>query len=230
MKKQEQLDTYIHYCMCAMGGFFGGYAILNRCEVFGSSQTANLINLVINLLGRNLPECFIHFGAAALYVAALALAVVLMKRTRLHMRYVSIFIDFAAILILCCLPADMDPMLGLYPIFFATAMQWSVFSGAQGFASASIFSTNNVKQTVSSFTAYLCDKEKEHLVKAKFYGGVLLAYHLGVVLAYIGFIYLGLQGAVFGVLPLLLAAGLVFYAEESPNVKNKIKVAFSEKL
>ena len=214
MKKEERLDTYIHYCMCAMGGFFGGYAILNRCEVFGSSQTANLINLMLDLLGRNLPEFLVHLGAAVLYMAALALAVVLVKRTKIHMRYFSIVIDFLAIGILCCLPEEMDPILALYPIFFATAMQWSVFGGAQGFASSSIFSTNNVKQTVTAATAYAIDKKKDDLVKAKFFGGVLVAYHLGVVLAYLGFRYLGILGATFGILPLLFATGLVFYAEQ----------------
>lgn len=213
MKKEERLDTYIHYCMCAMGGFFGGYAILNRCEVFGSSQTANLINLMFDLLGRNLPEFLVHSGAAVLYVTALALAVVLAKRTKIHMRYFSIFIDFLAIVILCCLPEKMDPILALYPIFFATAMQWSVFGGAQGFNSSSIFSTNNVKQTVASATSYLCDKKKEDLVKAKFFGSVLLSYHFGVVLAYLGFRYLGIQGAVFGMIPLLLGTFFVFFTE-----------------
>lgn len=225
MTKEERMDTAIHYCMCAVGGFFGGYAILNRCEVFGSSQTANLIHLIFQLLGRNLPVFLLHLGAVVLYVAALAIAVVLTKRTRIHMRFFSIFVDGVAMIILYCLPKDMEPILALYPIFFATAMQWSVFSGARGFASASIFSTNNVKQTVSAFTLYLCEKEKDSLEKAKFFGGVLLSYHVGVILSYIGFCYWKIQGVIVGFLPLMLAFGLVYYAEES--LRGKIRTVWA---
>ena len=31
----------------------GAYALLNRCETFGSSQTSNMIYLIMNILGKN---------------------------------------------------------------------------------------------------------------------------------------------------------------------------------
>ncbi len=39
----------------------------------------------------------------------------------------------------------------LYPCVFATAFQWSIFCGAQGFNCATIFNSNNYRQFSSSF-------------------------------------------------------------------------------
>ena len=44
--KNDYHDVIIHYLMAIVGGFFGGYAIFTRMNVFGSAQTANLIDLV----------------------------------------------------------------------------------------------------------------------------------------------------------------------------------------
>ena len=37
----------------------------------------------------------------------------------------------------------LDPVVALYPVFFAMSIQWSSFAGARGFYSSTIFSTNN---------------------------------------------------------------------------------------
>ena len=77
----------------------------------------------------------------------------MMKKADLH--YISIGIDILACLLLAGLPEQMDPVLALYPMFFATAVQWLAFTGAAGYNSATIFSTNNLRQCFASLSEYL---------------------------------------------------------------------------
>ena len=39
------MDRWIHFNMAIVGGFLGGFAILNHHELFGSAQTSNLISV-----------------------------------------------------------------------------------------------------------------------------------------------------------------------------------------
>ena len=48
MKEKERTEAYIHYIMSLSGGFMGAYALLNRCEIFGSAQTANMIHSILD--------------------------------------------------------------------------------------------------------------------------------------------------------------------------------------
>ena len=55
MERETVFDVPVHYTMAIFGGFIGAYAILARMQVFGSAQTANMIELVCGILGRD-PE------------------------------------------------------------------------------------------------------------------------------------------------------------------------------
>ena len=48
-EKQEEI---LHYIVCVSGGFMGGYALFTRLGNFGSAQTGNLIEIVLNIFGR----------------------------------------------------------------------------------------------------------------------------------------------------------------------------------
>ena len=43
MERETVFDVPVHYTMAIFGGFIGAYAILARMQVFGSAQTANMI-------------------------------------------------------------------------------------------------------------------------------------------------------------------------------------------
>ena len=42
---EATLERHLHLTMTLIGGFMGGYAILNRHDVFGSAQTGNMLSL-----------------------------------------------------------------------------------------------------------------------------------------------------------------------------------------
>lgn len=191
----------MHFIMAVCGGFFGGYAIFGRMAVFGSAQTANLIELMGDILGRNAGEALLRILALAIYVGAMIIFSILTKKTAVNLRYLAILLEMLTAALIGFFPKEMNPIVALYPVFFATSFQWCVFKGADGYACSTIFSTNNVKQTVLSFTDYfLTEKKKEKereqdLKKGKFFGGTLLCFHAGVAIAYIALQLFGLRSA-----------------------------------
>ena len=98
----------------------------------------------------------------------------------------------------------MNPVLALYPMFFATAVQWLAFTGAAGYNSATIFSTNNLRQCFASLSEYLYEHKAEQKRKCIFYAGTLLCFHLGVLYCWACLRFFGVQ-SIYACLPLLAA-------------------------
>ena len=199
-------ETWAHHAMAAAGGFFGVYALLTRGGTFGSSETSNLIYLVVSGLDGTWGPALIRLGGTACYIAGIVFAVLLRRYGRRpQAQILSISVDFAACLLLAWIPAETDPILALYPMFFATAVQWVSFSQAAGYNCATIFSTNNLRQFTEGVTEFLCTREAEQLRKLKFYGGTLACFHLGVAWGWWCTGQWGIAGS-YGCLPLLAAA------------------------
>ena len=68
LSENDHIDFYRHLAFCAVGGFFGCYAVLVHSGVMGNAQTMNLLEMVIDLLRWQLPDMLLHLGALALYV------------------------------------------------------------------------------------------------------------------------------------------------------------------
>lgn len=201
--------------MAAVGGFFGVYALLARGGTFGSSETSNLIYLVVAGLDGTWSSALVRLGGTACYIAGIVFAVLWRRRGQMTaLRRLSVAVDLAACAALAWIPAETDPVLALYPMFFATAVQWVAYSQAAGYNCATIFSTNNLRQFTEGATEYLCSRDAEALRKLRFYGGTLVCFHLGVAW---GWWCTGLWGigGIWGCLPLLAVPLPAVMARES---------------
>lgn len=178
--REDQAERWLHYVMSLTGGFLGGYAILNRSGLLGAAQTSNMINTILNLAGGSFSGLAIRLGALVLYVSGIVTTVLIPRCTRWNLKNVSLALDVAAVLVLGFLPQGMDNMLALYPLFFAMSVQWCTFQGCGGYASATVFSTNNLRQFATAVTAFYFGREEKMREKIKFYGATLTAFHLGV--------------------------------------------------
>ena len=194
LSENDHIDFYRHLAFCAVGGFFGCYAVLVHSGVMGNAQTMNLLELVIDLLRWQLPDMLLHLGALALYVLGTMLTVLLPHRWGVDMHRASPLITAAMAVVLFLLPPELDPVVALYPIFFAMSFQWSSYAGARGFYSSTIFSTNNTKQATLALASYLCDRDRAHLRKLKFYALTLLCFHIGATASYFAVDWLHVQG------------------------------------
>ena len=139
MKDREQLSCWIHHSMAVTGGYLGVYALLCRSDFFGNALTSNLIYIVTGILGREPLDVLIRIGGVVLYVLGIASTVLLSKKYHRNLHPISLTINYIVVGILGFLPAEMNPVIGLYPIFFAMAFQWNSFPGAYGFAGSTIF-------------------------------------------------------------------------------------------
>lgn len=224
--EQEDLTCWIHHSMAITGGYLGVYALLCRDDFFGNALTSNLIYIVTSLLGQDLLDVVIRIGGVLLYAAGVAATVILTKKYHKKLSMYSLIINYIAVLILGFLPADMDPILGLYPIFFAMAFQWNAFPGAYGYNASSIFSTNNFRQVANALTEYSITHEQKQLKKAWFYGGTLICFHIGVVFSWVAHAYIGIRSVWFCAVPLLLSTALiVLEARQTAEHRAKAPVA-----
>ena len=71
----EKTERHIHLNMALIGGFFGGFAVINHLDLLASAQTSNLISLALILVGRSSEETLARVGALGVYVLGLALTV-----------------------------------------------------------------------------------------------------------------------------------------------------------
>lgn len=220
MDEKERIDVYLHFLMCFIGGFLGAYALLNRMDNFGSAQTSNLIALTFSLLGKNLVEFMIHLGAFLLYSLAIGITVIFTHKTKINLKRYAMLVNAAGFVCLALLPKNMNPVVALYPIFFMTATQWSVFHGAKGYNCSTIFSTNNIKQTILAYTNYYFEREEKELKKGKFYLSSLLVFYIGAGASYVACMEVGILATLFCILPTFLA---FYYTHKEAVVENFIK-------
>ena len=205
----KNLSQRIHFNMAFIGGYLGVHAVLSFSNLLGNAQTSNLISMVTSLLSGDWQQLLHRIGGMLLYMAAIALTVYLPPRIRCDLRLISVALDAAAAVVVGCFPEDIAPVLGLYPLFFAMAFQWNSFSGADGFVSSSIFSTNNLRQFTMAMTEVWGNHDPTHLPKAAFFGKTLLSFHFGVAASFLLWQAFGFRSAWFALLPCALAFFLV---------------------
>lgn len=211
---EAKYEMRIHHIMSLIGGFLGAYAIISRTSNFGSAETTNMIAIVIGLLDNNFETYIFRVLALSLYVSAIVFTVAIPKLCRINIQYMSLVIDVVGMVTLAFISPDVNPIVALFPIFFMSAFQWNSFPKANGYNSSTIFSTNNLRQTIIGFTEYIADKKPEHLARGKFFGATLLYYHVGVAYAFIAIKLWDLQGSVAGIVPVIIAGILLFRARK----------------
>lgn len=217
MDEKERINVNLHFLMCFTGGFIGAYALLNRIDNFGSAQTSNLIELIFSLFGKNKTEFFIRLGAFFLYILAIGITVVFTHKTKINLKRYAMLVNVIGFIWLAFLPKNMNPVVALYPVFFMTATQWSVFHGAKGYNCSTIFSTNNIKQTILAYSNYYFKREKQELEKGKFFLGSLVCFHIGVAVSYVAYVEVGILATLFCILPMFFA---FYYSHKELVVEN----------
>ncbi len=192
MDKVIRRQRLVHYAASAIGGFWGGYTILNHTDIFGNAHTRHLIKLVLGVSHGDfrfagfMALCFlVYCGGNVFYV-------LVRRRVKISMKIVSLMCSAAAVALIGALPFVRNDFVACYPIVFAAPIQWNAFKIADGNASSTIFSSNNVRQASILTTNFFLDRTAANAAKARFYWLTLLSFHMGVALA-------GVTGMLFGV-------------------------------
>lgn len=75
-QKLLPIDHCRHLAFAAVGGFFGGYALLCRGGILGSSQTMNLLELVSDALFGRGSSVLLHLLCLVIYVVGVMFSVI----------------------------------------------------------------------------------------------------------------------------------------------------------
>ena len=91
--------------------------------------------------------------------------------------------------------------------------------GCRGYASATVFSTNNLRQFATAVTAFYFGREEKMREKIKFYGATLTAFHLGVAASWPCCNLAGVKSAWFCLAPLAAAGYLAAAGRREQGVE-----------
>ena len=207
--KDKKLRVATHYAMSACAGFMGAYTLVTGIALFGNSQTANMIGIAIDIVGKDPVHLLLRVVGLLIYAAGIVGAVLLSKKSGETAMILSPIVDAAAFFTIAFLPEDVHALVRLYPAFFAMAFQWTSFPKINGYTSATVFSTNNFRQMVSGYTEFICTHKREELNRALFYTGTLASFNLFAGVSYFLFTRFSDQSALFGIPVTMAALGVV---------------------
>ena len=169
----------LHHAVSIIGGFMGGYTILNFSDIFSNAQTGNLIKLVLNVTQGDFSAVWFMALLFVIYAAGNVFYAVVRRHIRISMKIVSFIVTSVAVALAGVL-ASTGTLAAVMPITFAMPVQWNAFKIAGGNSSATTFSSNNVRQAVMQLTVWFMDRDKKALRVSRFYWATLLCFHIGV--------------------------------------------------
>ena len=108
MHTEMKYRFLIHYTLSFIGGYLGLYAIVSRADLFGNAQTANLLGVVRDIIGRDFSDMMLRVGALLIYMTAVILTVWIPEHFSTDLRFISIGIDICAVCLLYTSPSPRD--------------------------------------------------------------------------------------------------------------------------
>lgn len=200
---QKNPRRTLHYTMSLIGGISGSYAILIRGGNFGAAETTNLIELFLDMARFDLPDILIRLGILCLYSSSIVLAHLAEKKLPSGNIRLCLAAESLCILLAGFLPISVHPLVALYPIFAMSALQWQTFTCPETYNSSTIFSTNNLKQALLSWTDYRLERNPSQTARAVFFTMTLAFFHAGVLLGWFAVQAFGTRAIWTALLPLL---------------------------
>ena len=101
---REQKQHILHFAVSSLGGFMGGYAIYNHCDVFGNAQTANMIHLVSKIFTGDFEGVVFIVIALLTYILGNVFFVIADRFIKLETKTVSLIASAVALLIIGIFP------------------------------------------------------------------------------------------------------------------------------
>lgn len=224
MNKEQRLHI-LHFAVSTIGGFFGGYAIFNHCDLFGNAQTANLIHIVCKIFSADFSGLGFLVAALMTYIAGNACFVLSNRYLKLDMRVLSLCLSAAAAAVIGIFPNISNDYLALLPILFVTPMLWNSYRTAGSYVTSPIFSTNNLRVASTTTVNYLLDRDKDQLAKAKFYWTTLASFHIGVAMSCVASVFFGVRSIWFCFINIALASAAYVYVIGFTYIRRKTKQA-----
>jgi uncharacterized membrane protein YoaK (UPF0700 family) len=202
-------DEILHWLMAGYAGFEGLYSVILHGRNFANAQTGNLMSLVEDFLLGDMVNVMARVGALIMFVAGVVISFLLSKKTSKDMRKIVIAVNAVTLTAVALMPLDWHLIITIYPMIFAASFQWGTFSEAQGYASSTIFLSNNTKQSALAWTQFFMTKDWKFFHKAILYTFTIVSFLTGCYVAGCSVIAYGAGGAYIGYTILAIALILV---------------------
>lgn len=139
--------------LAVLGGVAGAYGSVYCGHVFANALTGNLVSLGSELLAGQWAGVAARAGGVLLFLLGVALSVVLPVRLGGQARRWQrrcLLIEAACFAVQGLLPygalAEFSPALYLWPVFFASGLQYNTFTALHSVPVSTLFCTNNLRQ------------------------------------------------------------------------------------
>ena len=202
------------------GGLQDAYTYLIRDHVFANAQTGNIVLLMVSLFDGNFQKAgsyLIPILSFALGIAAAHTLSMKWKCRLLSWRQFIILLEFMLLIAVGFIPLSLSQYANAL-VSFSCAMQVQSFRRFHGRAYASTMCIGNLRSGMESLSIYCNTKNKEAIVDALHYFGVILTFGIG---AGIG----GVLSSAYGVQaiwasPLLLIIAFIVMKETESSAKH----------
>lgn len=183
-KKQIQMsETFINSAVLAVsGGFQDAYTYFTRDKVFSNAQTGNVVLMSQNFMTGNIVGGikylfpFLAFGLGVFVTEQINAKYKMAKK--IHWRQLVLLIEIAILTIVGFMPESLN-MAATVMVSFSCAMQVQAFRKVNGFAYASTMCIGNLRSGTDALSVYVRERNKEQLVKAFHYFGIIFFFALG---------------------------------------------------
>ena len=181
-----KMQTSESFRLCALLSFSGGlqdaYTYNVRGHVFANAQTGNVVLMSQNLMTVKWHDGLRYMLPLIAFAAGIFIAERIENRFKeakdLHWRQIIIAIEMAMLCIVGFLPESLNMPANML-VSLACAMQVQTFRTVHGFGYASTMCIGNLRSGTESLSKFLREKDKDSLVKALHFFGIILIFALG---------------------------------------------------
>ena len=200
------------------GGLLDAYTYVMWGGVFANAQTGNIVLLGVRMIEGDWGGMVHSFLPIVAFVAGVIAAEFIRARYQqgheVHWRQVTVGLELAVLLVVSFLPQSLNAVANV-AVSFVCAVQVESFRKVRGSAFATTMCTGNLRSGTEQFYQFLHTGQRDHLVRAARYGGVILFFIAGAALGAWCSRMLGLYAAAVGCVPLLIALFLMCVQEKS---------------
>lgn len=176
-------ETFINSAVLAVsGGFQDAYTYFTRDKVFSNAQTGNVVLMSQNFMTGNIVGGikylfpFLAFGLGVFVTEQINAKYKMAKK--IHWRQLVLLIEIAILTIVGFMPESLN-MAATVMVSFSCAMQVQAFRKVNGFAYASTMCIGNLRSGTDALSVYVRERNKEQLIKAFHYFGIIFFFALG---------------------------------------------------
>lgn len=156
----EKTQRQTHLIICVADGFIAGFSVMQFAGRMATAITSNMVSSITNLIGAKFEALAVTASVVLAYVLGLLLPALYAGIFRKDRRRFSLIVSFIACVIAALLMQFKPGNLEYYLMFFMAALHYNSFTTIDGKHVATVFATNNTRQTINGYVDYIFKKDE----------------------------------------------------------------------